>query len=251
MDIYGLLVFFVLGTVLGSFFIVVGLRLPQGISFSSGRSACPGCEHQLSWTELLPVISFICQRGKCRHCWQRISLIYPLIELSTGLLFAFAYWYFGFVPELIMAVLLISLLMIVFVTDITYMLIPNNVLVFFLPFILVMRMVSQLTPWYDALIGAGVGLVVLGTIIVVSRGGMGAGDMKLFGVIGVVLGWQATLLTLFVAAFLGAMIGSAIIVIQKTDRKQPIPFGPYIVLAALLSYFYGGDIITFYQSLFV
>src|SRR5699024_3826433 len=135
-------------------------------------------------------------------------------------------------------------------TDLSYMIIPDKVLLFFLPFFLIMRVLSPLEPWYDALIGAVVGIVVIAGIILVSKGGMGGGDMKLFAVLGIVLGWKATLLTLFLASLLGAVIGGIILLIQQADRKQPIPFGPYIIVAALISYFYSEEIISLYVLLF-
>lgn len=250
MTTYFIIVFFIFGTVFGSFFNVVGLRVPKGILFRSDRSYCPTCNEQLRAFELIPIVSYIFQKGKCRHCKSHISFIYPFIELSTGLLFAYAFIHFGFTLELITAILFISMLMILFVTDISYMLIPNKILLFFSPFLLVMRIISPLEPWYDMLIGASVGFVVLSAIILVSKGGMGGGDMKLFVVLGIVLGWKATLFTLFLAALLGTVIGGVIMLIQKADRKQPIPFGPYIITAALLSYFHGEQIISMYLSLF-
>lgn len=250
MTLYFIVLFFVFGCVFGSFFNVVGLRVPKGILFSSDRSYCPTCKHPLSALDLIPILSYVFIGGKCRHCKTPISLIYPLIEGSTGLLFAYAFIHFGFTLELITAILLISMLMILFVSDISYMLIPNKILLFFLPFFLVMRVISPLDPWYDALIGAAAGFVVLSGIILLSKGGMGGGDMKLFVVLGIVLGWKATLFTLFGASLLGALIGGAIMLIQRADRKQPIPFGPYIIVAALLSYFYGEQLISMYFSLF-
>src|SRR5699024_2426017 len=242
--------FFVFRCVLGSFFNVVGLRVPKNILFSHNRSYCPACKKQLQCYELIPIASYLFQHGQCRNCQTRISPIYPVIELSTGLLFVLAYWKVGFTFELIATLLFISLLMIVFVTDITYMLIPNKILLFFLPLFAFMRIISPLDPWYDALIGAGLGFVLLASIIILSKGGMGGGDMKLFAVLGIVLGWKGTLLTLFLASFLGAIFGLFLITINKVNRKQLIPFGPYIVIAALISYFYGDQVISMYLSLF-
>ncbi|HLR52543.1 MAG TPA: prepilin peptidase [Candidatus Avamphibacillus sp.] len=250
MEIYWIVLFFIFGSILGSFFNVVGLRVPKNIPFSNDRSYCPTCKNQLQWYELIPIASYLFQHGQCRNCQTRISPIYPVIELSTGLLFALAYWKTGFTFELVVALMLISLLMIIFVTDITYMLIPNKILLFFLPLFAFMRIISPLDPWYDALIGAGLGFVLLASIIILSKGGMGGGDMKLFAVLGIVLGWKGTLLTLFLASFLGAIFGLFLITINKVNRKQLIPFGPYIVIAALISYFYGDQVISMYLSLF-
>lgn len=250
MELYWITVFFIFGSVLGSFFNVVGLRVPKQIPFSQDRSYCPTCERQLRWFELIPIFSFIIQKGKCRRCKNQISFIYPLIEFMTGFLFAYSYFHIGFSFELITALILISMLMIIFVTDMIYMLIPNKILLFFLPLLVIMRIISPLDPWYDGLIGASVGYILLAAIILFSKGGMGGGDMKLFALLGFVLGWKAMLLTLFLASFLGTIIGGVLMAINKTGRKQPIPFGPYIVVAGLLSYFYGNQIIIAYFSLF-
>lgn len=243
-------IFFILGIILGSFFNVVGLRLPQNIPFHSDRSYCPQCQQQLSWYELFPIISYIVQRGKCRHCQTHISLIYPFVEVMTGFLFMFCYITFGFEIELMTALFLVSMLMILFVSDIAYMLIPNKILLFFLPFLMIMRIISPLTPWYDSILGALSGFLLIAVIIIVSNGGMGAGDMKLFGVLGIVLGWKNTLIAFFIAIFLGSLIGSYLMLVNKVKRKEPIPFGPYIVFGALVSYFYGEYMITLYMSLF-
>lgn len=250
MDAYWITTLFLFGIVFGSFFNVVGLRVPKHIPFSHDRSYCPTCKYQLQWWELIPIVSYLIQQGKCRHCSNNISIIYPVIELLTGCLFAFSYWEVGLSLELITALLFISMLMIIFVTDITYMLIPNKILIFFLPLLIIMRIISPTEPWYDAIIGAVVGFGILALIIIVSKGGMGAGDMKLFALLGIVLGWKATLLTLFMASLFGAIIGGILIFIRKNSRKQPIPFGPYIIVASIISYFYSDPIITSYLSLF-
>src|SRR5690625_3860285 len=180
MELFWSSIFFLFGILFGSFFNVVGLRVPQKLSFHNDRSFCPRCKSQLSWYELIPVVSYFIQRGKCRHCQTRISYIYPFIEFSTGLLFLFSYIKIGFQTELLTALFLASMLMILFVTDMTYMLIPNKILLFFLPIFILMRILSPLTPWYDPIIGAFVGFLLIAVIIFVSKGGMGAGDMQLF-----------------------------------------------------------------------
>jgi len=120
---------------------------------------------------------------------------------------------------------------------------------FFLPFFIILRIISPLDPWYDALIGGSVGFLLIMIIILVSKGGMGAGDMKLFGVLGIILGWKLTLLTLFIASLVGAVIGGILMATKKIKRGQPIPFGPYILLGALISFFFGEQLLTFYYNL--
>lgn len=248
MELYFIILFFVTGTVLGSFFNVVGLRVPKKISFANDRSYCPNCKNQLRWFELIPIVSYIIQLSKCRHCKQKISVIYPLVEFFTGFLFAFSYYKLGFQLELILMIILISMLMILFVTDITYMRIPNKIILFFLPLLIIMRILSPLDPWYNAIIGAVVGYVLVALIIILSKGGMGAGDMKLLGVLGIVLGLGKVLLTFFIAALIGAVVGLILMALRKLNRKQPIPFGPYIIVATIITYFYGDNVIDWYLS---
>ena len=249
MEIFATGFLFVLGMVFGSFFNVVGLRLPKRVPFANDRSVCPACRHQLSWYELIPVLSFLFQGGKCRHCDEKISYIYPVIEFLTGILFAYSYVRLGFSLELVKGLLLISLSMIVFVSDIKYMIIPNKVLLFFLPFFIVLHFVAPIDPWWSPIAGAVVGFGIIAVIIIISRGGMGAGDMKLFGLLGLVLGLPKVLLTFFLACLLGSIFGIFFMLIGLIKRKQPVPFGPYIIIATLISFFFSDNIFQFYFSL--
>ena len=238
-----------IGALLGSFFNVVGLRVPKKESIISPPSHCPNCKRTLRAIDLIPVVSYGLLRGKCRTCGVRISPIYMCIEAATALLFAYATWQIGLTWELFVALVFISLLMIITVSDIFYMLIPDKVLLFFLPLLVIGRMLSPLTPWWDSLLGAVVGFLVLLFIAVLSKGGMGGGDIKLFFLIGLVLGTLHTLMTLFLAAVFGLVVGGALLLIRKQGRKTPIPFGPAIVAAALFVYFYGDQLIELYVGL--
>ncbi|SHF78731.1 prepilin peptidase [Ornithinibacillus halophilus] len=238
-----------LGLIFGSFFNVVGLRLPKNLPFTNDRSYCPHCNHTLAWYELIPVFSYIIQCGKCRNCKIKISIQYPLIEFLTGLLFAFSYITFGFTIELIVSLLFVSMLVILLITDIKYMLIPNKVLLFFLPFFIVLRIVEPLDPWWSSVVGGVFGFVLLAFIILISRGGMGAGDMKLFGVLGIILGMKGVLLAFFLACIIGSIVGVILLKFKIIERKQPVPFGPYIVVASLITYFYGAALIQWYFNL--
>ncbi|MFC3040112.1 prepilin peptidase [Virgibacillus xinjiangensis] len=250
MELALIIIFFLLGLIFGSFFNVVGLRLPEGKPFANDRSACPACHSQLSWYENIPLVSFMVQRGRCRHCGGRISFLYPAVEWFTGCLFAVSYVWVGLQPELVTALLLVSMLMIILVSDLAYMRIPNQVLLFFLPFFLIMRMIVPLEPWWSPLLGAVLGLLITAGIIVASRGGMGAGDMKLFGVLGIVLGAGKLLVAFFLSCVIGAVIGVLLLAFKVVGRKQPVPFGPYIVAGSLLTYFFGDSLITWYINLF-
>lgn len=241
--------FFVLGLVLGSFYNVVGLRVPQKESLVRPGSHCMSCSRQLTAFELIPVLSYLLLRGSCRTCKAKISSRYMWMELVTGVLFAYAYWTIGHAVELVVALLFISLLITITVSDLAYMLIPNKILLFFLPLLLVGRVLSMLTPWWDSLLGAVCGAGLLWLIAIVSKGGMGGGDIKLFFLIGIVLGTIQTLLTLFVAALIGLIVGAVMLWARRQGRKTPIPFGPFIATAAVICYFFGDAMIDWYLNL--
>jgi len=240
---------FIFGLVFGSFFNVVGLRVPVKESIVRPPSHCTNCQRQLTALDLVPILSYVWLGGKCRSCGQKISWIYPFMELITGILFAFAYWKLGFTVEFFVAILLISLLVIIVVSDFAYMLIPDKVLLFFLPLLFIGRVLSSLTPWWDSVLGAVVGFGILYSIAVLSKGGMGGGDIKLFFLLGLVLGTLNALLTLFIAAVIGMVVGIIVLKIRQQGRKTPIPFGPSIAAAAIVVYFYGDALMNWYLGL--
>lgn len=241
--------FFIVGLVFGSFYNVVGLRVAKKESIVRPPSHCTSCNKRLKGIELIPVISYLLQGGKCRNCKAKISPVYLITELVTGLLFAFVYYKLGFTWELTVALLFISLLVIINVSDIAYMLIPDKILLFFLPFLIVGRVLSPLEPWWDAIVGALLGFSILLLIAIISKGGMGGGDIKLFFLIGLVLGALNTLLTLFVASVIGMIVGIIVLKVLGKGRKSPVPFGPSIAIAAIIVYFYGEQLMAIYMNM--
>lgn len=177
--------------------------------------------------------------------------MYPLIELLTGCLFLFSYIQIGEHPELIVAIALCSLLIIILVTDLTFMLIPNKLLLFFLPIFILLRIVYPSESFFSHFIGGVTGILLLAIIILLSNGGMGGGDMKLFGVIGYVVGLKKLLLTLFLSCVIGAGVGMFLLLFRVVGRKQPIPFAPYIVIATIITYFNGDELINWYTHNFI
>ena len=240
--------FSIFGLVFGSFFNVVGLRVPKKESIAFPPSHCTKCDRQLTPLDLVPVFSYLFLRGKCRSCGEKIHWVYPLMEAITAILFVASYLIFGFTPELIVAILFVSLLVIITVSDIAYMLIPDKVLLPFAVALLVLRFVIPLDPWWDSLLGAVVGFGILFLIAIVSKGGMGGGDIKLFFVIGLVLGTNGTLMTLFFASLIGAVAGIIQLRVTKQGRKTPVPFGPSIALGAVIVYFYGEPLLDWYMN---
>lgn len=238
------------GLILGSFYNVVGLRVPKGESIVNPPSHCTACNRRLTAFELIPVLSYVIQGGKCKGCGAKVSPIYCVTEIATALLFVISYLKFGFTAELAVALLFMSLLLIIVVSDLAYMLIPNKILLFFLPLLIIARIFSPLDPWWDSLLGAVIGFGILLLIAVISKGGMGGGDIKLFFLIGLVLGTVHTFLTLFLASLIGMVVGIIVLKVRGQGRKTPIPFGPSIALGAVIAYFYGADLIDWYWQLF-
>jgi leader peptidase (prepilin peptidase) / N-methyltransferase len=242
------LLLFIYGLFFGSFFNVVGLRVPLKKSIVAPRSACPTCGHQLKAYELIPVLSYIIQKGKCRGCQSRISPIYPFMELLTGILFVTAPNFIGWSGELVVALTIISMFIIIIVSDINYMLIPDKILLWFAGIFLLERIVWPLTPWWDSLLGASIGFVLLLIIALVSKGGMGGGDIKLYALLGFVLGTKLVLLSFFLSTLFGAVIGGVAILLKMVKRKQPIPFGPFIAAGTLTAYYWGSELIELYLN---
>ncbi len=250
MDIYYSGLCFVFGLVLGSFYNVVGLRIPQHTFLSSSRSVCPACNHILKWYELIPVLSFLIQRGKCRQCQQSISYLYPTVELITGLSFLLSYLHLGITLDLWITFSLISLFSIILVTDLRFMIIPNKILLFFLPVFILFRICQPLEPWWSGITGAIAGYGIIALIIILSRGGMGAGDMKLFGLLGLLLGFPNILLAFFMAILIGLLSSSVILFKRGCTEKQEVAFGPAIVSGAIITFLFGDNLIGAYMNLF-
>ena len=236
---------FVFGLILGSFYNVVGIRLANGESIVTPRSHCPRCNHQLTAWELIPVFSYIFQRGKCKNCGTSISIKYPLFECATATLFTISPLLVGWSKELLIALLLISLVIIITISDLEKMIIPNKVLLFFAGIMLIIRIFIPTEPWWDAYLAAIIGFLLLLLIAIVSKGGMGGGDVKLFFVLGLFVGIKGVFFTLFFASLFGLTFGLIMMAKQKLQRKQPIPFGPFIGLAALVVYYMEEELSVF------
>ncbi|HWJ79663.1 MAG TPA: prepilin peptidase [Niallia sp.] len=243
------LLIFLYGITLGSFYNVVGLRVPIKESIVRPRSHCSSCGRTLSSFELIPVFSYMFLRGKSTCCKASISPLYPIFELLTGVLFVLSPLLLGWRLELFVSWTLISLFIIIIVSDLKYMIIPDKVLLFFSALFIIERIFIPLHPWWDSLLGAVIGFVLLLVIAIVSKGGMGGGDIKLFAVIGFVLGTKLLFVAFFLSTLLGTLGGFLGMLTGAVKKGKPIPFGPYIALGTLLAYYFGADIIQWYLNL--
>ena len=236
------------GLAIGSFLNVVIVRVPEGRSLWHPRSACPGCSAQLAWHDNIPLLSFLWLGGRCRKCRMRISLRYPIVESVTAATLAAAYWVFGPTGDFIVAGVLLATLVVVTAIDLQHQLIPD---VITLPGILV-GLVANLAighvSWRDCVIGIVVGGGLFLVIILVSRGGMGGGDMKLGAMLGAFLGWKALLFALFGSIVLGGVVAIAVLVSGLRGRKDQIPFGPFLAAGGAMALFWGERIIDWWLS---
>lgn len=246
MEILFLIIFFVIGTVLGSFYNVVGVRLPLKQSLLFPASHCVKCQHKLTVFEVIPILSYIFLRGSCRKCQEKIGLFHVVIELGTGILFMLAYWQFSLSWELLIAILFISLLAIITVSDICYMVIQNRILVIFGIALAVFCIALQNRPILESLMSMFFSSVLLTIISLLSKGGIGGGDIKLYLIIGFVLGFQNT----FISLFLASLIGLIAALFLKKGFGSYIPFAPSIALGSMFAYFFG-DTIALYYSYFL
>ena len=244
-----LVLFFILGTIMGSFYHVVGYRLPKGESITKPKNSyCNNCGKKLSWYELIPIISYIIQLGKCRSCQTKISIFHPFIEIVTGLLFAVSFYSFGFSYELIITLTLVSLFSIVIVSDLNYMIIPDEVTLISAIIIIITNFLNL--GLKDGLLQLGSGILtffimyfimVLGNLIF-KKETLGGADIKLMFISGLVLHPVLGIFVIFIASCIALPISIIIYVINK---EHMIPFGPFIVASILLLYLFKIDISSF------
>jgi len=235
-----MVLFFILGCLMGSFYGVLGIRIPLGEKFIWSRSKCDDCAHELKLYEMIPVVSYFVQKGKCRYCKKPISPLFPLIELSTGLLYMISFYSFGMSLDLLLALLIISLFTIVLVSDLTYLVIPDSVLVFFALSFLILQYfrVGLETTFHHILTGAF--LFVLMYLIMClgnklfKKESLGGGDIKMLFLFGLVLDPLLGTLSIFLGSFIALPISLLIYYITK---ENVIPFGPFLLLSFLLIYF--------------
>ncbi|MBL7142316.1 MAG: prepilin peptidase [Candidatus Pacebacteria bacterium] len=266
MNLFFTLLIFVLGLVIGSFLNCLIYRLETGGNFSKGRSFCPHCKHTLSWQDLIPVFSFLFLKGKCRYCGKPISFQYPLVEIFTGFLFVFIFNFvfkiqlFNFenILNLLFLIVISCFLIVIFVFDLKHFIIPDKVVYPAIIFAIIYSIFyfifvigdSGLLIQYS--ISAFLAAAFFLLIVLVSRGRwMGIGDIKLAFLMGLFLGWPNILTALFLAFFIGAIIGLGLIVLKRKTLKSEVPFGPFLVAGTFLALFWGEKMLDWYLNLFL
>lgn len=227
--VYALLV----GMVFGSFFMVIAMRVPLGESIIVPRSHCHYCKYVLKPKELIPIISFCIQRGRCTNCKRAISILYVVFELVTGMIFFLTVYMIGVERELIIILSLFSLLLIISVTDYIYLLIPNRILVWFACLLILECIFVPLVTWPDSIVGSGVIFILLYCMQKIYPEGLGGGDVKLLSLLGFIVGLKGVFMILFLASCLSLCFFGVGLVLKRVKMRTQIPFGPFISLGAI------------------
>lgn len=240
---------FLFGAAIGSFLNVCIYRIPGKEDIVFKRSHCMSCGNVLKWYELIPLFSFLAQKGRCRSCGVKLSLQYPLIELLNGLLYAWIFAVKGPSAEGVLYCLCTSVLIVISVIDWRTYEIPFGCNLIILAFGLI-RLFLDLPHWYRYVIGF---FVVSGFFLMIywiSKGrGIGGGDIKLMAAAGLLLGWQHILLALMIGSIAGSIIHLTLMKLQNKDRV--LAFGPYLSFGILIAMLFGDPVITWYGGFFL
>ena len=266
----------IVGLCIGSFLNVVIYRLPKmmerewneqcaelhgkeldsapPLNLSQPRSRCPVCGHQITALENIPVISFLFLRGRCSGCGIAISLRYPLIELTTGAISAFAVWHFGFAWPALGALILVWSLITLAAIDFDTQLLPDSITLPLLWTGLAFNLSSTMTDLSSAVVGAMVGYLALWSVfwafkLATGKEGMGYGDFKLLAALCAWLGWQMLPVIILLSSVVGAVVGIALIAFARHGRNTPIPFGPYLAASGIIALFWGQELTKTYLGL--
>lgn len=240
MNIVYLIIFFILGTLFGSFFTVIGLRLPNHEDFIKTRSHCDSCNHELSLLDMIPILSYVFLKGKCRYCQTKINSLSTYMEFFTGVLFSLSFYVFGFSYELLIALGIVAMLVIISISDLTYFIIPDEVLIFFAIFFIIINLLNNGIQSTAISIGSGLllfgfmyGIMLLGNLLF-KKESLGGGDIKLMFVIGLLINPLLGLVVIFIASMLALPISLIILMLKK---EKLVPFGPYLLISFMFIYF--------------
>jgi len=238
-----------LGLIMGSFLSMLIPRLHNGDKgIISGRSKCPFCKKILGALELIPLFSFIFQKGECKECKKKIPFWYPAIEITMAAGFLGITYYFGTFMEMGIWAALYWIFLYIFFYDLRYKEIHDVVLI---PGIIFALGASFfIGDPISSLIGAAIAILFFGVQFVVSRGKwLGSGDIFIGAFMGLVLGWELTLVAIFISYILGSVIGVGLMIFNKAKGETAVPLGPFLVLGSMIAFLYGDQLIQLYLGL--
>ena len=258
MEVIFIVIFFILGITIASFLNVCIDRLPRNESLIFPASHCDSCHHSLAMKDNIPIFSYIWLRGRCRYCQAPIPRRILWVEISIGVLFGFTYWRYEFSSELAIALLYICLFIVILVIDLEHRLVLNKIVfpamvvalllsTFFTIFSTQPEIVPEIQ---DAASGGGIGLILFLLVVIISRGGMGWGDVKLAALIGLVTGLPLVFVALLMGVILGGVVAVLLLALKIKRRKEAIPFAPFLSLATIATLLWGNDILNWYLDLF-
>lgn len=237
---------------MGSFYNVCIYRLPVGKSIVTPRSSCGSCGHELGPTDLVPVLSYLFLRGRCRYCHTKFSPRYMFVELLTGVLFTMNYLVLGYTWELLIGLILSSIVIIISFIDIDHHIILDRFPVLLLLLGIIYHVWLTDMTFLNIFLGGVIGFGFFFVIAIVSV--MGGGDIKLMGALGILLGFP----NIIVSIYLGFIIGGIYFmpafirkIRSKSKVKVEVPFGPFLAIGGLTTFLFGNEIINFYTNMFM
>ncbi|TCT16896.1 leader peptidase (prepilin peptidase)/N-methyltransferase [Natranaerovirga pectinivora] len=239
--------FLLLGILIGSFLNVCIYRIPKDESVVTGRSHCMGCNKNIPWYDLVPILSYVILGGKCRFCKKKLSIQYPIVELLNGVAYLWIFMKFDYSVESIIYCLFVSALITLSFIDWKFMIIPNKINVFIL-ILAIIHLIYNIEQWKNYIIGFFIVSGLLLLIAIITKGQIGGGDIKLMAASGLLLGWDIIILALCIGSVVGSII-SIILLITKKGGKM-VPFGPYLSIGMFISLVYGKQLIQWYLSMF-
>jgi len=250
------IIFFMFGLCIGSFLNVCIYRLPESKSVVQPRSMCPKCGYMIRFYDNIPILSYICLKGKCRQCKVPISPRYPLVELMSGLFAMCTVFRFGLTLESLVYYTFIITLIVITYIDIDHQIIPDMISLPGIPIFFLASLALPDMTVTDSLLGllAGGGslyLVAWGYSLLTGKEGMGGGDIKLLAMMGVLIGWRGVFFTIFAASLTGTLVGTAVMLASGKGfkGKSRIPFGPFLSIGAIAYIFIGDILIYWYWDL--
>jgi len=266
MEVALIVAFALLGAAVGSFLNVCIDRLPAGKSLVYPPSHCDSCQHRLSPKDLVPVFSYLWLRRRCRYCQAPIPQRSFWVELGTGFLFALTYWYYGLSLQFAVTAFYLSLFLVLGVIDLERQLILNKIvypaaaaalLIDILlppPKIIDFTLPLPLAGAIDGVIGGAMGFILFlaiyfVTLLIYKQEGIGFGDVKLAGLIGLATGPRLVLVAMLMGVILGGLVGMVLLLLKIKKGKEAIPFGPFLSLATMVTLFWGNDILIWYLGL--
>ena len=258
MLIFWYVFFVVLGLLISSFLNVCIDRLPRGQSIVHPPSHCDSCQRRLSAKDLIPIYSYLRTKGKCSYCKAAIPQRVLWVEIGTGAYFGFLFWRFGLTPDFGIVAFYSCIFIVLMVIDLEHGLILNKivypamavafVISTFIPDVMINRFIYPGIAGYalSSIVAGIAGFIIFLLIVIISRGGMGFGDVKMAGLIGLVTGWPQVFLAILIGILLGGLVALVLLILKIKGRKQAIPFGPFLAIGMIATLLYGQVILNWY-----